>query len=63
MWVGNDDGTPMKNVSGGSLPARIWHLVMTRAHKGLASEPLVGAAPGTADFALVEGYEPALLVP
>ncbi|WP_245277231.1 PBP1A family penicillin-binding protein [Rhizobium sp. CF080] len=24
VWVGNDDDTPMKGVTGGSLPARIW---------------------------------------
>ncbi|GAB6196801.1 transglycosylase domain-containing protein [Lysobacter xanthus] len=24
VWVGNDDGTPMKKVTGGALPARIW---------------------------------------
>jgi penicillin-binding protein 1A len=24
VWVGNDDHSPMKNVTGGSLPAKIW---------------------------------------
>ena len=24
VWVGNDDNTPMKKVTGGTLPARIW---------------------------------------
>src|SRR5262249_5115934 len=24
VWVGNDDGSPMKGVTGGSLPAEIW---------------------------------------
>ena len=24
VWVGNDDNTPMRNVTGGSLPAQIW---------------------------------------
>jgi len=24
VWVGNDDNTPMKGVSGGGLPADIW---------------------------------------
>jgi penicillin-binding protein 1A len=31
VWVGNDDGTPMKHVTGGSLPARIWRDFMTSA--------------------------------
>ncbi|WP_370878623.1 PBP1A family penicillin-binding protein [Pararhizobium capsulatum] len=28
VWVGNDDGTPMKGVTGGGLPARIWREFM-----------------------------------
>lgn len=24
VWVGNDDGTPMRGVTGGALPARMW---------------------------------------
>jgi penicillin-binding protein 1A len=40
VWVGNDDSSPMKNVTGGSLPAQIWKATMTTAEKGLASTPL-----------------------
>ena len=29
IWLGNDDATPMKGVSGGGLPARIWGEVMS----------------------------------
>jgi penicillin-binding protein 1A len=25
VWMGNDDNTPMKNVVGGGLPARLFH--------------------------------------
>src|SRR5690606_21736391 len=28
VWVGNDDGTRMNRVTGGMLPAEIWHEVM-----------------------------------
>jgi penicillin-binding protein 1A len=28
VWVGNDDATPMKRVTGGFIPARIWRAVM-----------------------------------
>ena len=28
IWVGNDDNTPMKKVTGGKIPARIWHAFM-----------------------------------
>jgi penicillin-binding protein 1A len=31
VWVGNDDGTPMKGVTGGDLPARIWREFMEAA--------------------------------
>jgi penicillin-binding protein 1A len=31
VWVGNDDGTPMKRVVGGTLPASIWKRFMTEA--------------------------------
>lgn len=28
VWVGNDDNSPMKNITGGTLPARIWQKIM-----------------------------------
>jgi penicillin-binding protein 1A len=31
VWVGNDDETPMRGVTGGDLPARIWKDFMTAA--------------------------------
>ena len=31
VWVGNDDETPMKEVTGGKLPARIWRNFMSAA--------------------------------
>jgi penicillin-binding protein 1A len=33
VWFGNDDGSPMKNVTGGTLPARTWQQFMTDALK------------------------------
>ena len=45
VWVGNDDGTPMKGITGGGLPARIWHDVMAEAHEGLPPRPLPGRRP------------------
>lgn len=33
VWVGNDDNTPTKNVTGGDMPARIWRAVATEALK------------------------------
>ena len=40
VWVGNDDSSPMRGVTGGSLPAAIWREVMTAAEKGLPARPL-----------------------
>ncbi|HBF29226.1 transglycosylase domain-containing protein [Rhizobium sp.] len=42
VWLGNDDGTPMKKVTGGGLPAVTWKDFMTAAHKGLTPVPLFG---------------------
>ena len=33
VWTGNDDNRPMKAVTGGGLPARIWHDFMERSRK------------------------------
>jgi penicillin-binding protein 1A len=41
-WFGNDDGTPMKNVTGGNLPARLWGRVMARGLAGVPASPLPG---------------------
>lgn len=34
VWVGNDDNTPMKKVTGSGLPAQIWHDFMATTLKG-----------------------------
>lgn len=39
VWVGNDDNTPTKNVTGGNLPAQIWHDLMAQIHDGLLDTP------------------------
>jgi penicillin-binding protein 1A len=35
VWYGNDDSTPTRNMTGGSLPARTWKAVMEYAHSGI----------------------------
>ena len=42
VWVGNDDGSKMRNVSGATLPAHIWHDIMAYAHQGKPPLPLPG---------------------
>ncbi|MGB7262262.1 MAG: transglycosylase domain-containing protein [Albidovulum sp.] len=40
VWMGNDDNTPLTGVTGGGLPAEIWHEVMARVEEGLPPTPL-----------------------
>ncbi|WP_300529580.1 PBP1A family penicillin-binding protein [Maricaulis sp.] len=47
VWVGNDDDSPMRDVTGGGLPAQIWQRFMLDAHEGLPVRPLSAAAPRT----------------
>jgi penicillin-binding protein 1A len=42
VWVGNDDSSPTKKATGGSLPVDIWSQFMRAAHQGVA----VAALPG-----------------
>ncbi len=36
VWLGNDDDSPTKKVSGGNLPVEIWSRFMKAAHQGVA---------------------------
>lgn len=40
VWMGYDDNTPLKGVTGGGLPAEIWHETMVRVHDGMPAKPL-----------------------
>ena len=44
VWFGNDDGAPMQRVTGGRLPAKVWHDFMAAALKGHPMWPLPGLA-------------------
>jgi penicillin-binding protein 1A len=44
VWLGNDDGSPTKKVSGGNLPVEIWSRFMKAAHEGV---PVAGLPLGT----------------
>ncbi len=45
VWMGYDDNTPLTGVTGGGLPAEIWHETMMRVTEGLEPEPLPMTAP------------------
>ena len=57
VWYGNDDGEPMNNMTGGSLPARTWHDIMAYAHQGVPLKHIVGMAPTPAAEAAAERAE------
>ncbi len=40
VWMGNDDFKPTKLLTGGILPAQIWHDYMTYAHRGVTLKPI-----------------------
>jgi penicillin-binding protein 1A len=46
IWFGNDDGSFMKKVTGGGLPARAWKEYMTAAMHGYSPTPLFGFNSG-----------------
>jgi penicillin-binding protein 1A len=46
VWVGNDDYQSTKKMTGGSLPAMIWHDIMAYAHQGIELKNIPGVAPG-----------------
>ena len=42
VWLGNDDFSPTRNMTGGSLPAMIWQRLMTYAHQNVDIKPIPG---------------------
>lgn len=59
VWYGNDDSSPMNEMTGGSLPAMTWKEVMTAAHQNLEIRPLPGADAEGARVAASKGGVPA----
>jgi penicillin-binding protein 1A len=45
VWMGNDDYSPTKRMTGGTIPALIWHNIMAYAHQGVELRPLPGLPP------------------
>jgi penicillin-binding protein 1A len=44
VWLGNDDNSATKKLTGGGLPVEIWSRFMTAAHQGLPAADLPGMA-------------------
>jgi membrane peptidoglycan carboxypeptidase len=51
VWVGNDDHSPMDQVAGGDIPAKIWHDFVGEAERIIARQP-PAAHPSMAPGAL-----------
>jgi penicillin-binding protein 1A len=45
VWMGYDDNRPLSGVTGGGLPAEIWHEVMVRINEGQPGKPLITEIP------------------
>jgi penicillin-binding protein 1A len=52
VWLGNDDNSPTKKVSGGNLPVEIWSRFMKAAHEGV---PVAGLPLGAGRSAEAQG--------
>ncbi|HEX6441691.1 MAG TPA: PBP1A family penicillin-binding protein [Stellaceae bacterium] len=44
VWVGNDDHSPMDQVAGGDIPAKIWHDFAIEAERIIARQPPAAAS-------------------
>ena len=51
VWVGNDDYSSTNRMTGGSLPAMIWHAAMAYGHQGIEIKTLPGIPPAAAPAA------------
>jgi membrane peptidoglycan carboxypeptidase len=47
VWMGYDNNTPLKGVTGGGLPAEMWHETMKRVQEGRVATPLPMLRPST----------------
>jgi penicillin-binding protein 1A len=54
IWLGNDDSSPTKKMTGSGIPVEIWSKFMKTAHQGV---PVVGL-PGVSNAPLTAGLPP-----
>ncbi|WP_051279697.1 transglycosylase domain-containing protein [Hellea balneolensis] len=45
VWMGNDDNSPMRKITGGLLPVDAWKSYMMAAHKGVKKKPINAPDP------------------
>lgn len=56
VWLGNDDFTPTRSMTGGTLPAMIWQRFMSFAHQNVVLKPIPGI-----DNPLPDGPQPQMV--
>ncbi|WP_448190440.1 transglycosylase domain-containing protein [Azospirillum sp. sgz301742] len=61
VWLGNDNNDEMKRVTGGSLPAKLWHGFMADAHAGLPPRALPGLDGVAGPAYVAAGGDPAVV--
>jgi len=59
VWLGNDDGSPTRKVSGGNLPVEIWSRFMKAAHEGVPVAALPSGVWRSADQPAADAEPPA----
>jgi penicillin-binding protein 1A len=59
VWVGNDDNSPTDRVTGGDIPAKIWHDFVTEAERIMALPKAPAAPAATAPSATAAPSAPA----
>ena len=63
VWLGNDDSSPTRKMTGGGLPVEIWSRFMKVAHQGAAFVELPGLGPALAPPLSPVGPAPAPPLP
>lgn len=62
VWIGNDDYSPTRNMTGGSLPAMVWQRLMAYAHQNIDLKPIPGIANPFVDATVAAKAEEAARV-
>jgi penicillin-binding protein 1A len=63
VWLGNDDNTSTKKLTGSAMPADIWNHFMAAAHQGLPMADLPGMAGRTVDPSVQQPGTPPVALP
>jgi penicillin-binding protein 1A len=59
VWVGNDDNSPMDRITGGDIPAKIWHDFVLQTERMKAQPaPSVAASPPQTAAAVAQATQP-----